>query len=369
MKKTPLFGIGTRVKFLTTPDSGIIIEKLGDGMVMVALDGAGMDIPVFEEDLIRAEDYFERPPVTKDNQKPLEKPKMPSLSASRQRTPLEGLDSIQADFKPTLAHTGLTLAFEPIKKNTDEISHFVIWLLNDTPQDMIYELDFALGDYVSWSKDGLLKAVCFEKIGDLAFDNLNESPAFDISMKPVYTEGVGEEQFKTLKIRPKSFIKNYGLSPFLNKEVHAFSVFEKIGTAEKTEHDLKSYTQNLLKATKNKSRGSDDFRLFDPVPNVNEYASFVPEIDLHIEMLHENPQNLTTEAIVQIQIKAFESFLAKAIRLGISKIYLIHGVGKGRLRDMIAARLRRHPDVFTFKNEYHERYGFGATEVWLRQHG
>jgi hypothetical protein len=203
----------------------------------------------------------------------------------------------------------------------------------------------------------------------LAFDNLNESPAFDISMKPVYTEGVGEEQFKTLKIRPKSFIKNYGLSPFLNKEVHAFSVFEKIGTAEKTEHDLKSYTQNLLKATKNKSRGSDDFRLFDPVPNVNEYASFVPEIDLHIEMLHENPQNLTTEAIVQIQIKAFESFLAKAIRLGISKIYLIHGVGKGRLRDMIAARLRRHPDVFTFKNEYHERYGFGATEVWLRQHG
>ena len=52
-----LLGIGTKVKFLTTPDSGTIIDKLGDGMVMVQLDGVDMDIPAFEEDLVRAEDF------------------------------------------------------------------------------------------------------------------------------------------------------------------------------------------------------------------------------------------------------------------------------------------------------------------------
>ena len=53
-----LFGIGTKVKFLTTSDSGIIVEKLGDGMVMVKLDGFDMEIPAFEEDLLRAEDFL-----------------------------------------------------------------------------------------------------------------------------------------------------------------------------------------------------------------------------------------------------------------------------------------------------------------------
>jgi dsDNA-specific endonuclease/ATPase MutS2 len=46
-------------------------------------------------------------------------------------------------------------------------------------------------------------------------------------------------------------------------------------------------------------------------------------------------------------------------------VYIIHGVGKGRLKEMIHARLKRHSDVEHFKNEYHERYGWGATEVIL----
>ena len=53
-----LFGIGTKVKFMTTTDSGVVIDKLGDGMVMVKLDGFDMDIPAFEEDLLRAEDVL-----------------------------------------------------------------------------------------------------------------------------------------------------------------------------------------------------------------------------------------------------------------------------------------------------------------------
>ena len=54
-----LLGIGTRVKFLRTPDSGKITAKLGDGMVMVHLDDMDMEIPAFEEDLLREEAYLE----------------------------------------------------------------------------------------------------------------------------------------------------------------------------------------------------------------------------------------------------------------------------------------------------------------------
>ena len=52
-------GIGTRVKFLRTPDSGIVKMNLGDGMVMVHLDDVDMEIPAFEEDLIKEENYVQ----------------------------------------------------------------------------------------------------------------------------------------------------------------------------------------------------------------------------------------------------------------------------------------------------------------------
>ncbi|RME96879.1 MAG: hypothetical protein D6772_11235, partial [Bacteroidetes bacterium] len=58
-------------------------------------------------------------------------------------------------------------------------------------------------------------------------------------------------------------------------------------------------------------------------------------------------------------------YLDQAIRLGAERVFVIHGVGEGKLRDAIAERLRQNPQVVDFKNEYHPRYGFGATEVIL----
>ena len=39
------------------------------------------------------------------------------------------------------------------------------------------------------------------------------------------------------------------------------------------------------------------------------------------------------------------------------------GLQAGLLKQRIATRLLRMPEVKTFKNEYHARYGYGATEV------
>jgi len=61
--------------------------------------------------------------------------------------------------------------------------------------------------------------------------------------------------------------------------------------------------------------------------------------------------------------KHFDRFIDKAIRLGVPRVYVIHGIGKGKLKNMIASRLIQIPEVQTFKNEYHPRYGWGATEV------
>jgi dsDNA-specific endonuclease/ATPase MutS2 len=74
---------------------------------------------------------------------------------------------------------------------------------------------------------------------------------------------------------------------------------------------------------------------------------------------------MTPAQILQLQLQVFEEYLNNAIRLGIPKVYIIHGLGKGRLRNDIQKRLSRNPYVRMFQNQHHHKYGFGATEVFL----
>lgn len=356
-----LLGIGTKVKFLTTPDSGTIIDKLGDGMVMVQLDGVNMDIPAFEEDLVRAE-YFEGQTFVNQPIKPknyLSKDKINVFATPE----IETFDPLS--IKPVFKDSGVHLAFLPIKKRTGEIEKFDILLLNDTTFDIVFAVDFVIFDDIKWTKDGLLKPVKFEKIGEVVFDDINDSPQIDVSVKPVFTEGVGDELFKTLKIKAKQFVKNLQFVPCMNIDAHLFTAFEQLDKTKNEGNDLLNYTKQATKNVKQKKQ-KEDFIRHDTTPSPMEYAAFDPEIDLHIEMLHDNPTSVPADEIIRYQLRAFEYFMDKAIHLNVPKIYVIHGVGKGKLRDSVAARLRRHPNVLMFKNQYHEKYGWGATEVWLK---
>jgi hypothetical protein len=355
-------GIGTKVKFLTTPDSGTIVDKLGDGMVMVQLDGADMDIPAFEEDLVRAEDVSSQTidfqaiksknDFKKDKINIFAAPEIPEFD------PL----SIKSVFKDS----GIHLVFLPIKKRGGEIEKFDILLVNDTAFEVIFALDFVLFDDIQWSKEGMLTTTKFEKMGEVVFDDINDAPQIDLSIKPVFTEGIGEESFKTLKIKSKQFVKNLQFVSCISIDAHLFTAFEKLGEKTSDGSDLKNYTKEVSKTVQIKKQ-REDFIRHDTTPSPTEYAAFVPEIDLHIEMLHDNPKSVPTDEIIRYQLRAFEYFIDKAVRLNVPKIYAIHGVGTGKLRDSIAARLRRHPEVLMFKNQFHERYGWGATEIWFKK--
>jgi len=67
--------------------------------------------------------------------------------------------------------------------------------------------------------------------------------------------------------------------------------------------------------------------------------------------------------ILKHQLWVFERYIDQALRLGIDNVFIIHGLGKGKLKTEIAKRLATHPFVQTYKNEFHPKYGWGATEV------
>ncbi|MBX9449243.1 MAG: Smr/MutS family protein [Taibaiella sp.] len=94
-------------------------------------------------------------------------------------------------------------------------------------------------------------------------------------------------------------------------------------------------------------------------------SKIIEEIDLHIERLQENYAHLSNAEIVQIQIAACEQAIDQAIRNGQMSLTIIHGVGKGVLKEEIHKLLKSVPEVRYFISDWMPKYGLGATQVFF----
>ncbi len=348
-----LFAIGTKVRFRYTGESGVITAMLEDGMLQVRLDSdPDLEIPAFEEDLTRdaaAEPLSAGAKFITDKKE--KRPEPP---------PRRALKAPYHILKPK----GLQLAFEPMPGRDSTVTRYKAWLINDTTHEFLVEFDLFTAIRDVLVIDDKIAATTALELGDLLFDDLNESLEVSVSIQRITTEGVDAPLKNTFKIRPKQFFNNVQTVAILNLLAHHFVLFDSFEPKKADdEDDLKNYTKQKAKVPR--PERSSNSVLYNPY-NVEEFAKFVPEIDLHIEHLLNGHAKLDKSEILRIQLQHFQRFLEKAIRLGAPRIFVIHGVGEGKLRDAIAARLREHPDVAKFKNEYHHKYGYGATEVIFR---
>lgn len=340
-----LFAIGTKVRLKHTGDVGEITEMLNDGMLNVWIESQDMEIPVFEEDLVRAEDYVNTNHKAKIIQTP------PTVKKVVQYEP----PTIATQYT-ILKSQGLQLAFDPIKDEAGFTSKYQVFLINDTQAEFIFSLKINDTPPIH----GKLTATSTFQLTDLLFDQLNDSPIYEIECWKITTEGTGAKQQKTLKIKAQQFFKKVKTAPFLNRPVHLYILFDKVPNKKKTpEEDLKTYTQKNTRPIRFQQPQNSKYKLHD----VEEYANFSGVIDLHIENLSSRKGKMSNAEKLHLQLEHFERFIEKAIRLGVPRVYVIHGIGKGKLKNRIASRLIQMRDVKTFKNEYHPKYGWGATEV------
>lgn len=342
-----LFSVGTRVKFLHSRDEGVVTALLENGMVMVLLDEDNIEIPAFEDDLIRADSALV-PPSVKAEAVPEKQKKVLPPQVTSKNIPTKG--------------RGIQLAFSPVEDVEGQVQHYELYVLNETPHAFLFTFALHLRDHTATPQNGKLPARAYLPVGTLLFDQLNDAPIVDLACWRITTEGTGPRLHRELRIRPKNFFKRIDTAPLLNRRVHLFQIFERVVNelSQRPEEDLRSYTKRKLPP-----RPADeweDLRL-RLSHDILELAEFIPECDLHIERLIDDPQQLSNAEILHRQLRHFEQYLDKAISLGVERVFIIHGLGTGRLRNAIANRLQHRPEVKDFKNEYHPRYGWGATEV------
>lgn len=343
-----LYAIGTKVRLRFTGERGTITGILDGGMLQVRLDSdPDFEIPTFEEDLQR-DDAAE--PVSAGARfvqgKPEKKPEAP---------PARRMQSQYKILKPK----GLQLAFEPMPGRDGSVSRYKVWLLNDTPHEFLMEFDLFTQARDVLVVDDKIPASTALELGDFLSDDLNDSAEAFLRVQRITTAGLDEALEHSLKIKPKQFFNSLLTAPILNVLAYQYVMIEKFEPEEKIEEsDLKAYAKQQ-KRKPVRETNSQPYKAFDP----EALASFEPEIDLHIQSLINGYARLDKSEILRIQLQHCQRFVEKAARLGAPRVFLIHGVGEGKLREAIAAQLRDNPHVVKFKNEYHHKYGYGATEV------
>ena len=91
-----------------------------------------------------------------------------------------------------------------------------------------------------------------------------------------------------------------------------------------------------------------------------------PEFDLHIEKLVPNKKGMSNYDILTLQSETAKRHIEFAIRNRIPKIVFIHGVGEGILKAELDFLLGRYDNI-AFQEGNYQKYGQGATEVFIKQ--
>lgn len=97
-----------------------------------------------------------------------------------------------------------------------------------------------------------------------------------------------------------------------------------------------------------------------------KHEAGVPEFDLHIEKLVKSFKGMNNYDILTLQTETAQRHIEFAIRNRIPKIVFIHGVGEGVLKSELDFLLGRY-DSIAFHDANYQKYGLGATEVYIKQ--
>ena len=100
-------------------------------------------------------------------------------------------------------------------------------------------------------------------------------------------------------------------------------------------------------------------------PRAKERNAPKMEVDLHIHQLTTSTKGMTNFDMLTLQLDTAKRQLEFAIRKRIQRVVFIHGVGEGVLKEELKYLFKKYPVDF-YDAEY-QKYGLGATEVYIYQ--
>jgi hypothetical protein len=328
------FSIGDRIVLLRTGEEGHVTAFINTKMVEVEVGGT--IFPVYLEDIDHPYlKWFTVKTTKKKKASPPEQLPVERISERQQR----------------LAK-GVYLSFLPVFK-TDEMEEVVdvlkVYLLNEMPEAVKFSYDVRFLNKSEFKLEGTIHAFGNIYLHSISYADMNDQPRFHWRFSDPANTAM-ETAEGILRIRPAK-------------------LFDHIHTLLERGEPTFSYLLIDGFAVKKKTEPVEKFEPVKPKdPTITTRTIEAPryEIDLHIEQLVDNMRGLSNADIIRIQLETLERYLQLAMVHRQERMIIIHGLGKGKLREEVHHILKQTPGVARYKNEWSGRYGFGATEVFFR---
>lgn len=331
------FSIGDIVLLKQTGAEGVVTGFINEELVEVAVDGTHFPVYVDELDHPYLKWFTEQKKKTVADKHELPPPE------KRGR-------HIQVS-------SGFHLSFFPVYRFDDfedVVDKFKTYFINQTAHtlELQYECAHPSGDL--FRHKTVLQPFSHFYLHDIPFADMQDQPRFSWIVEQTGDKDKATCLSDTLRIKRKKLFTY--ITQTLQQNEPMFSIelakdfprpdFEKERTRPLPEQRQVSA---LIQSIQREKR---------PKP--------IPEIDLHMEQLVRTIEGLSNFDMMTIQLEAFEQALDTAIAARQSSMIVIHGVGKGKLKDEIHQILRASYQVDYFQNEWSPRYGYGATQIFFR---
>lgn len=328
------FSIGDKVVLKHTDEEGVVTGYINTEMVEVEVHGITFPVHIDEIDHPYLKWFTE-------------KKKQPAKKVIPEQLPVEK-EKLR---KPRLSR-GIYLSFMPeykMEEMEDVVDVLKIYLLNETPKNIQYKYDVSVKNQTSFSLEGKLHGFGHVYLHSIPYDSMNDQPRFNWVLDDLDDADMAPAGGQ-LRIKPQKLFQH--ISELLSNNEPSFNYlliddFKAIREAEPVS----------LKKIKPVAPAAPAI-ILPPSPS--------PEIDLHIENLVENTRGMTNTDILMTQLSALETQLRIAINNRQERIIIIHGLGKGKLRDEVHRLLSEMPEIKSYTNEWMAKYGFGATEAWFQ---
>ncbi len=346
------YEIGDEILVLRSDEEGRVVDIISDDMVMIEVRGGKFPAYLDQIDF----PYFKR--FTS-------KPIVPSTKKTY-------VDEIPREKKAVLDiknEDGVWLSLVPKfildDFNDEVVDSFKLYLVNHTSNDLhfIYrqlfenEKDFELTNDVAAGKDFYLH--------DIDFEDLNDKPSFMFTfslLKPI--KGKKESFDAALRLKSKQVFQKVEELKENNNPTIAYQLFDQYPDGEKDELTSSSNTKGGLDLSSLSSKG---FNVKYSADRIREHLPMARSVvDLHIERLTDNWKGLSNFEILSMQLNEFEKWYDLAVQNHLATFVVIHGVGKGKLKDEIHNLLKSRSEVKRFINQYDSRFGYGATEIFFQ---
>lgn len=335
---------GDDIIILHTQEEGKVVEVINNKMLLVEV--RGVRFPAYTDQVDFP--YFSR----------FSGKKKPAAGKASKTY----IDDIPKEKKPTqqVKEDGVLLSFIPkftIDEFGDEVVElFKLYLINQNKtgynfqyvQGFFGESEFELKGEILMRNDFYLH--------DIAFSDFSDNPFFNVEFSLITPDKTKADYYETsVKLKPKQLFQRIEEMKQKNEPSITFKLFE-VYPDKAIEEDKVELTPNV--ARKHKLYQAERIREhLEPARSV---------VDLHIEKLSDDWKHLSNFEILTIQLKEFDKWYDLAYAHRLPNLIVVHGVGSGKLRDEIHDILKTKHEVKTFVNQYHPRFGYGATEIYFQ---